>query len=96
MNYRFQFGVVWDNFGTLLEGALLTFQLGVFAFGGGALIGLVLASLKTYGPWLVRFLVDCYVVFITNTPRPDSDLFPVFRSAEVGVAGRTRPACSLA
>lgn len=36
MNYRFQFGVVWPDFDVLLEGALLTFQLGVAAFAGGA------------------------------------------------------------
>ena len=85
MNYRFQFGVVWDNFGTLLEGALLTFQLGVLAFGGGALIGLVCASLKTYGPWPVRFLVDCYVVFITNTPALIQIYFLYFGLPEVGI-----------
>jgi len=68
MNYRFQFGVVWDNLDTLLEGAILTFQLGVFAFGGGVLIGLFGATIKTHGPWPLRALVDTYVVFFTNTP----------------------------
>ncbi|MEM8665542.1 MAG: ABC transporter permease subunit, partial [Pseudomonadota bacterium] len=68
MNYRFQFGVVWPDFDALLQGALLTFQLGVAAFMGGAAIGLTLAALKTYGPRPVRFLVDTYVVLITNTP----------------------------
>ena len=85
MNYRFQYGVVWDNFGALLEGALLTFQLGVIAFGGWALIGLVFASLKTYGPWLVRFLVDCYVIFITNTPALIQIYFLYFGLPEVGL-----------
>jgi len=85
MNYRFQFGVVWDNFDALLEGALLTFQLGVFAFAGGALIGLICASLKTYGPLPVRFLVDCYVVFITNTPALIQIYFLYFGLPEVGI-----------
>ena len=31
MNYNFQYGVVWDNFDALLEGALLTFQSGAIA-----------------------------------------------------------------
>ena len=85
MNYRFQFGVVWDNLDALLEGALLTFQLGVFAFGGGALIGLFCATLKTYGPWPVRFLVDSYVVFITNTPALIQIYFLYFGLPEVGI-----------
>ncbi len=85
MNYRFQFNVVWDNFDTLLEGAILTFQLGVIAFGGGALIGLVCAALKTYGPWPVRALVNVYVVFITNTPALIQIYFLYFGLPEVGI-----------
>ncbi len=84
MNYRFQFGVVWDNFPLLLEGALLTFQLGCFAFAGGALIGLVCATLKTYAPWPLRVLVDCYVVFITNTPALIQIYFLYFGLPELG------------
>lgn len=68
MDYRFQFGVVWDNFDALLSGAWLTLVLGTAAFSGGLLIGLVMAALKTYGPRLVRILVEAYVVFFTNTP----------------------------
>ena len=68
MNYQFQYGVVWENFGALLEGAWLTFQLGVLAFAGGLLIGLLGAAIKSFAPQPFRFLVDAYVVFITNTP----------------------------
>ncbi|NKB26190.1 MAG: ABC transporter permease subunit [Rhodobacteraceae bacterium] len=85
MNYRFQFGVVWDNFGALLEGALLTFQLGVIAFGGGAIIGLICATLKTYGPWPVRALVNTYVVFVTNTPALIQIYFLFFGLPEIGI-----------
>ena len=85
MNYNFQFGVVWDNFPTLLEGAWLTFQLGCIAFGGGAIIGLICAALKTYGPWPIRLLVDSYVVFITNTPALIQIYFLYFGLPEVGV-----------
>jgi polar amino acid transport system permease protein len=85
MNYRFQFGVVWENIPELLEGAWLTFQLGVFAFAGGALIGLLGAALKTYAPRPVRFLVDGYVVFITNTPALIQIYFLYFGLPEVGV-----------
>ena len=85
MNYRFQFGVVWENFHELLEGAWLTFQLGVFAFAGGALIGLFCAAVKTYAPQPFRFLVDTYVVFITNTPALIQIYFLYFGLPEVGV-----------
>jgi polar amino acid transport system permease protein len=85
MEYNFQFGVVWDNFPVLLEGAWLTFQLGCLAFAGGALIGLIGAALKTYGPWPIRFLVNFYVVFITNTPALIQIYFLYFGLPEVGV-----------
>lgn len=85
MNYRFQFGVVWENIPELLEGAWLTFQIGVFAFAGGAMIGLLGAAIKTYGPWPLRALVDTYVVFITNTPALIQIYFLFFGLPEIGV-----------
>jgi polar amino acid transport system permease protein len=68
MDYRFQFGFVWRNFDRLLEGAWVTFQIGVAVFAMGLAAGFVLAALKTYGPRPVRWLVDAYVVFLTNIP----------------------------
>lgn len=85
MNYSFQFGVVWDNIDALLQGALLTFQLGVFAFSGGMIIGLICAAIKTYGPWPLRALVGFYVVFITNTPALIQIYFLYFGLPEFGV-----------
>ncbi len=85
MNYNFQFGIVWNNFGALLEGAWLTFQLGVLAFAGGALIGLTGAAIKTFGPFPMRLLVDSYVVFITNTPALIQIYFLYFGLPEVGI-----------
>lgn len=85
MDYTFQFNVVWRNFDELLQGAWLTFQLGVLAFWGGALVGLAGAALKTFGPWPVRALVDTYVVFITNTPALIQIYFLYFGLPEVGV-----------
>lgn len=94
MNYTFQYGVVWDNFGALMDGAWLTFQLGVIAFAGGALIGLVGATIKTYGPLPLRLLVDGYVVFITNTPALIQIYFLYFGLPEVGVRW-SKEACVL-
>ncbi|MFN3171796.1 MAG: amino acid ABC transporter permease [Hyphomicrobiales bacterium] len=85
MNYTFQYRVVWDNFDALMEGAWLTFQLGVVAFAGGVLIGLFGAAIKTYGPAPLRWLVDGYVVFITNTPALIQIYFLYFGLPEVGL-----------
>lgn len=85
MNYTFHYGVVWRDFAELMEGALLTFQLGVFAFGGGALIGLTFAALKNWGPRLVGRLVDAYVVFFTNTPALIQIYFLYFGLPELGI-----------
>jgi polar amino acid transport system permease protein len=85
VNYTFQFGVVWRDFGALMQGALLTFELGVLAFWGGALIGLAFAALKTFGGRVAAWLVDAYVVFITNTPALIQIYFLYFGLPEVGV-----------
>ena len=85
MDYTFQYGVVWDNFDELLQGAWLTFQLGVLAFAGGLLIGLAGASIKSFAPQPFRFLVDAYVVFITNTPALIQIYFLYFGLPEVGI-----------
>ena len=85
MNYTFQFGVVWRDFDALMHGALLTFELGVLAFWGGALIGLAFAALKTFGGRIAARLVDAYVVFITNTPALIQIYLLYFGLPEVGV-----------
>lgn len=85
MDYNFHFYVVWRDFDKLLDGALLTFQIGLLAFWGGALIGLTLAALKTFGGRLATILVDTYVVFITNTPALIQIYFLYFGLAELGI-----------
>jgi polar amino acid transport system permease protein len=85
MNYSFQYSVVWANFDALLQGAWLTFQLGVLAFAGGLLIGLVGAAIKTFGPLPLRLIVDGYVIFITNTPALIQIYFLYFGLPEVGI-----------
>ena len=49
MNYTFQFGVAFAQLPELLKGAAVTFELGLLTFCGGTLIGLLFASLKTFG-----------------------------------------------
>ena len=69
----------------LLQGAIVTFELGLLTFWGGALIGLLGASLKTFGgPWL-RGLANAYVIFFTNTPALIQIYFLYFGLPEVGI-----------
>ncbi|MCF3932510.1 amino acid ABC transporter permease [Acuticoccus sp. M5D2P5] len=85
MNYTFQFNVVWREFPELLQGAWLTLQLGVAAFTAGALIGLVCAAIRSYGPWPLRAVVGVYVVFFTNTPTLIQIYFLYFGLPEFGI-----------
>jgi polar amino acid transport system permease protein len=68
MNYTFQFGVALQQLPALLQGAIVTFELGLLTFWGGALIGLLGASLKTFGGPVLRRVAGAYVIFFTNTP----------------------------
>ena len=55
MNYTFQFGVAFAQLPELLNGAPSSrFELGLLTFWGGALIGLLGASLKTFGGPILR------------------------------------------
>lgn len=85
MNYSFQFGVVWDNLDQLLQGAWLTLLLGSAAFAGGLLIGLLAASVKTYGGRAAGLLSDIYVVFFTNTPALIQIYFLYYGLPEFGI-----------
>src|SRR5258708_11332800 len=68
MNYPFQFGVALAQLPELLKGAAVTFELGLLTFCGGTLIGLLFASLKSFGGTGLRRLANVYVIFFTNTP----------------------------
>ena len=85
MNYTFQFGVALAQLPELLKGAIVTFELGLLTFWGGALIGLVGASLKTFGGRLLRGLANAYVVFFTNTPALIQIYFLYFGLPEFGI-----------
>jgi polar amino acid transport system permease protein len=85
VNYTFQFGVAFDVLPQLLEGALLTFQMGVVTFAGGSILGLIFAALKTYGNRPLRGLAQAYVVFFTNTPALIQIYFLYFGLPEFGI-----------
>ena len=68
MTYVFQFGIVFDKFPLLLEGALLTIRLAAMAMVLGLIVAVICAYLRTSGPKPVRALVAAYVEAIRNTP----------------------------
>jgi polar amino acid transport system permease protein len=68
VNYSFQFGEVLAELPYLLGGAVITLQIVFVAFFGGAVLGLLGALGKVYGPAPLRRGINVYVVFVTNTP----------------------------
>ena len=85
MNYTFQFGVAFAQLPELLQGAIVTFELGLLTFWGGALIGLLGASLKTFGGRFLSGLAGAYVIFFTNTPALIQIYFLYFGLPEFGI-----------
>jgi len=85
MNYTFQFGVAFAQLPELLKGAIVTFELGLLTFWGGALIGLLGAALKTYGGPVLRWVAGAYVTFFTNTPALIQIYFLYFGLPEFGI-----------
>jgi polar amino acid transport system permease protein len=85
MHYTFQFQVALAQLPALLKGAVVTFELGLLTFWGGALIGLLGASLKTFGRPFWRGLADAYVVFFTNTPALIQIYFLYFGLPDFGI-----------
>ena len=68
MTYVFQFGVVWDHWPLLLQGAWTTLRLALSALAAGLALSILLAFARRDGPRVVRVLVGAYVELIRNTP----------------------------
>ncbi|MBL8704614.1 MAG: amino acid ABC transporter permease [Rhodospirillales bacterium] len=68
MTYVFQFGIVFDRFHELLQGAWLTVQLSAISMALGLSLAIVCAFLRTTGPRPVRWIVAAYVEMMRNTP----------------------------
>ena len=85
MNYTFQFGVAFAQLPGLLQGAIVTFELGLLTFWGGALIGLLFAAFKTFGGPVLRRLAGAYVIFFTNTPALIQIYFLYFGLPDFGI-----------
>jgi polar amino acid transport system permease protein len=68
VTYVFQFGIVFDRFHELLQGAWLTVQLSAVSMVFGLSLAIVCAFLRTAGPRPVRWIVAAYVEMMRNTP----------------------------
>ncbi|TFF23154.1 amino acid ABC transporter permease [Jiella endophytica] len=68
MDYQLKFAPVFDNFGHLLSGLLVTLELSFGAMLLGTLVAIVCAAGKTGGPRPVRWIIDVYIEVIRNTP----------------------------
>jgi len=68
VTYVFQFGIVFDRFDQLLQGAWLTIRLAAMAMVLGLTVAIVCAYLRTAGPRPLRALVAIYVEGVRNTP----------------------------
>ncbi len=64
----FRLDVVWDSLPWLLQGLVVTIELSLLAIVLAAVLGLVLAIARHYGPWPVRLMVRCHVDVMRGTP----------------------------
>lgn len=95
MAYTLQYGQVLGFIPYLLAGAVLTLQLAAIAFLAGALIGLVCASILSFGPRPVRLVVRAYVTFFLNTPLLVQVFFIFFVLPEAGILLSPFTACAI-
>jgi polar amino acid transport system permease protein len=85
LNYTFQFGVVFAQLPYLLGGALLTLEVAFLSFWLGAVIGLMGALGKMYGGRAIRWLINAYVIFFTNTPALVQIFFLFYALPDIGI-----------
>jgi polar amino acid transport system permease protein len=68
MNYVFHFGIVWDHWRDLADGAWLTIRLSAMAMVLGLTVSIGGAYARLVGIRPLRWLVGTYVETIRNTP----------------------------
>ncbi len=69
----------------LIKGSLISLQIAFLAFCGGMIIGLIFASIKTYGSKIQKRIVFFYVNFFTNTPQLVQIYFLFFALGDIGI-----------
>jgi polar amino acid transport system permease protein len=85
MNYSFDFGVIWDNFGVILAGAWLTLRISLLAIAFGLIIGIVGAAFRTSGNRILDGIALAYVEIIRNTPYLIQLFFIFFGLPNLGI-----------
>ena len=80
-----QYGQVLRYLPDFLICAAISLVIALVAFALGLLIGLVCASVLTYGPRMARWAVRAYVSFFTNTPQLVQIFFLFFALPEFGI-----------
>ena len=66
MGYTLIYSQVTEYIPYLIEGAWISLQIAVLAFSGGMFLGLILASLRTFGNKYLKNLVIIYVTFFPS------------------------------
>lgn len=70
---------------TLLQGLWMTLWLGVVSFALGLLVGFVVAVMKLFGPWPVRFVADVFVSLLRGTPLLTQLLLVYYGLPQLGI-----------
>ncbi|NER79476.1 MAG: amino acid ABC transporter permease [Leptolyngbya sp. SIO1D8] len=84
MDYRFQFQVIWQNWGLLVMGVWLTLKLSALATILGLTVGTAGAMARISGNWFLQMIVTSYVEAIRNTPFLVQLLFIFFGISTLG------------
>jgi polar amino acid transport system permease protein len=68
MNYHFNWRPVFQKFDLLRNGLILGIGIALVSLALGAVLGLVSAFIRVYGPRPARALITAYVEFVRNIP----------------------------
>jgi len=85
MGYTLIYSQVTEYIPYLLAGAWISLKIVILAFSGGMFLGLILATISTFGNLILRKTVIFYVTFFTNTPQLVQIYFLFFALPEVGI-----------
>ena len=85
MGYTLVYTQVLEFLPYLIKGAWISLQIAVLAFFGGMFLGLILATIRTFGDQISNKIVIFYVTFFTNTPQLVQIYFLFFALPEFGI-----------
>lgn len=80
-----QFSVVLEKLPYLLGGAWISLQIAFLAFAGGMLLGLIGASMQSFGGPVAKRCANAYVGFFMNTPQLVQIYFIFFALPDAGI-----------